>query len=75
MMTEDVLDDELIFEIPMQTEQVEVYPLQTEEDRWRQVHTENTPRRKDDDILFDQLNVDEMDLLDDDMIGEESLLD
>lgn len=74
-MTEDVLDDELIFEIPMQTEQVEVDPLQTEEDRWRLVHTENTPRRKDDDILFDQLNVDEMDLLDDDMIGEESLLD
>ena len=65
------------FEIPLHTEKPE--KLQTLEDNFGLfAHTENTPRRNADDILFEQLiqgvNNEEIDV-EDLMAEDESLLD
>ena len=52
-MQEEDLDDGVEFDLPLQTEQIEIDPFYSGGEDLRPMLTEQTPRRNADDILFE----------------------
>ena len=79
MRQEDLIEDGFEFDLPLQTEHIDIDPFNVANHLHdRPVMTEMTPRRNEEDLLFDQLiqnTAEEIDYMEDELMHQESLLD